>query len=381
LILPKIKGAPVSLYPHSASLISDTHYERFRVIADIFRDNVEKDVKLKPHVSDIDYSLRLCGQSPKEAHPSIVVFCTGRIFGDLKSLLARPHLKAQYAIRDRRRLLNWRHPPDEDISGADIPRFRLYFWRGAPPRTLLAKGGRTAKVHICQDAEASGIRWSDFTMCASRVASENGSSSTIACLIEIDSTAYGLTVAHAFPSLFQPLGAEGETRRPIYDSDFMDSVQGELHLGDNDFSDDEIEYESSEEEHNFSELDSPPTQDHETSKSDRDFSLDEDEESSTNIMMISDHPDAPDLDCALTELSNEQSKKPNFYVSPDDSQHPILVREVAQRHPGEERQVLIIHSLSDPRPGTLLCGSSYIGGINRPGQCEVWNVAFSGSSG
>ena len=89
----------------------------------------------------------------------------------------------------------------------------------------------------------------------------------------------------------------------------------------------------------------------------------------------------PDLDWALVMISEEQNHKPSRYMSTDDVPRPFFFSEVARRHPGNEREILVICPMQNPKRGILLPGISFIGGINRPGVCEVWNLAFPGVQG
>ncbi|KAL4886118.1 hypothetical protein BJY04DRAFT_213653 [Aspergillus karnatakaensis] len=376
LIFPKIRGAPISLYPHASYLISDDHYERFRAIVVRFKENVEVDAKLKPYISDIDYSLRMCGRSPKEAQPSIVAFCPEKIAGSLKDVLSSTHLKEQYAIPQSRGLMRWVNRPHEAMSGDNIPRFGLYIWRGKQPRTLLWRGGLAGDVLIRRpsSSDSSSLDLAELTMCGSKITGADGSSATLACLLQIDSSLFGLTVAHAFPhrshrsSIDQP-----QTECPgdcsILGDDGADR-------GKYRFPGDDVEYESFEE----SDADETGRTVPSAMRTGNERFNGEDQPSGV-LIMDPDNSVTPDLDWALIEVSASQGKKPNLYLRDENSQELVLLTDIAQRHPGQEREVLIIKSPEETRPGTLLRGSSIIGGINRPGQCEVWNVAFEGAHG
>ncbi|KAL2836918.1 hypothetical protein BJY01DRAFT_251712 [Aspergillus pseudoustus] len=370
-VIPKIRAGAVSVYPYGGSLISDSHYERFRVIVDIFKENVESDTKLKLQVAEIGYELRLCGRSPKEAQPSILVYCTERIFNDLKGLLASSHLKAQYAILARRRFRFGKENPFGHRAGADVPRFSLYFWRGQPHRLLSWRGNLAEDIQIKQseEADSSDLPWSNLTMCGSSLIGLDGSCSTLACLVEVDSAVYGLTVAHSFAHLpLHPWAGDG-----THGVDHRKNASEELM-----YLEDDVEYESVEEADGAVFTPAPSST---TGKNEPVPGPFPPEQPATILVMQCDHPDTPDLDWALFEVSPEQADKPNFYLSLANSQKPTLLHKAAQRHPGHEREVIIIRSLHDHGLGTLLRGSSFIGGINRSGQCEVWNVALTDAHG
>ncbi|KAL5342463.1 hypothetical protein BJX70DRAFT_355884 [Aspergillus crustosus] len=383
LYFPKTKGTRVSLYPHGGALISDAHYDRFRVVVDLFRQNVEDDVKLKPWVKDIDYDLRICGRSPQESVPSIVVFCPDKISGALNSRLTSPHLRAQYAYPDRRRFPNWRSNSQNHAAGAEIPRFKLYIWRGMPPRTLLWRRHVVAELQVqhTADAEASEDPFGGLTMCGSKITSVDGSCSTITCLVQVDSTVYGLTVGHAFSHLLKS-SSIGHGTPGNYSDPRRASSNSQLAMDDHDFEDDDIEYEPFEED-DFTESAAPldVAADPETSKSNPDTRNNWEQELCSIVVMDPDNNDLPDLDWALVHLSGQQSKRPNFYLPPENLQQPILLHRVVQQHPGHERDVLVVRLLQDARPGTLLRGTSFLGGINRPGKTEVWRVAFGEGHG
>ncbi|KAL3473149.1 hypothetical protein BJX99DRAFT_261579 [Aspergillus californicus] len=391
VILPKTKGSIIRVYPYSGTEISDDHHAQFRTVVDMFRKSVENDERLRLHVSEIDYMVKRCGVSPKESHPSIIVCCTDRVFRDLSRLLTSRHLTTQYYLPDPPRRLQWRNSAQKNLAGAHIPRFKIYFWRGTPPRTLLWKRRLTGDVQVNTRHNASSNPWSRLTMCGSKVTGVDGSCSTLACLVEIDSTIHGLTVGHAFAHFAKQSSGNTDVLR---DGDHHDITftqwQGEWDIQDDHLAVHDVEYESPEED-NISVNTAAGSTQCATANTDYtepqeqcfDTALAAPQEQYSKVLqfMNPEDPNTPDLDWALVQVSSEQSRQPNFHLPVGDHPEPVVLHHVATQHPGQERDVLIIRSLQDSRPGILLRGSSFLGGINRPGPCEVWNIAFSGDHG
>ncbi|KAL3462737.1 hypothetical protein BJX64DRAFT_287951 [Aspergillus heterothallicus] len=382
LPLPELRGPPIYVYPHTDSLISEDHHARYHVLVNIFKQKVERERTLRPHVKDISYTMRLCGRSPKESHPSIIIICADKVFRDLQRLFNSSDLKTYYAILDPNWIRDRASNKDQDMADIDIPRFHVYYWVGRPPKTLLGRPEIASNIQIkhIRDHKTSTPRWLDLTMCGSQVITSDGSGSTLACLLEIDSQIYGLTVAHVFPHLIPLVCEENQTEQNICDSSGSADLASEVVFEDDAFVKDDIQYDIP---------DGDTTADHdplpdvtlEVDKIDGVLQLGKQERSSPILIMEPASPNTPDLDWALIKVSDEESKKPNFYLAPDDAQKPILLHTIAQHHPGHERPVFVIRTLQDPRPGTLLRGSSFIGGITRAGQCEVWNITFAGPHG
>ncbi|KAL2787666.1 hypothetical protein BJX66DRAFT_340978 [Aspergillus keveii] len=269
------------------------------------------------------------------------------------------------------------------MADIDIPRFKLYFWTGTPPSTLLWRPGIANNIHIqhIKEMETLAPRLLDLTMCGSRVTSLDGSVSTLACLVEIDSEVHGLTVAHAFSHLVSRVPGQDQEQQNICSPGASDNSPSEVCFEDDAFVEDDVEYDIPE-DGNTIDLDTHASAFNlEPDIINEDLRLEEQGNTSAVLIMEPASPDIPDLDWALIKMSVEESKKPNFYLAANNEQKPILLHTIAQHHPGQERQVLIIRTLQDPRPGTLLSGSSFIGGITRAGQCEVWNIAFAGAHG
>ena len=80
----------------------------------MFKQNDENDKKVNLHISEIDYTLKMCGPSPKESYPSIIVFCTDVVFPDLQRLLTRRYLAERYYLPKSS------HPLSLRISGKAV---------------------------------------------------------------------------------------------------------------------------------------------------------------------------------------------------------------------------------------------------------------------
>jgi hypothetical protein len=382
-LLPKTTRNEIYIYPYSGCVIGDGHLKRFPVVINMFKQNVENDSKVNLHISEIDYTLKMCGPSPKESHPSIIVFCTDVVFPDLQRLLTRRYLAEQYYLPRPSHPLSilsrGRTSSKNNSIDSHIPRFKIYFWRAiAIPRILLWGSEVKIKIHQLMDAFPP---WS--TLCGSTISSYDGSCSTLACLLQIKSGLYGLTVSHAFAHLVKPVSEDVEIR---VDSDpdrgaTLDEQPIESALEDAQFIVDDVEYESFEAD----DVQSNTTVLANIQEASRDRRiLPPSQGIEASVIIPSNELEIlkmPDLDWALVMISEAQNQKPNLYMSGDDVLRPVFLSEVAQHHPGNERDILVICSMQNPKRGILLPGISFIGGINRPGICEVWNIAFPGAQG
>lgn len=118
------------------------------------------------------YSLAMCGKDMNSAVPSVVVFCPEGDMDKVKQLqrtLAQDHVAAQY-------------------DGPTAPKFQVYVW--ASSYTLC--GGTDDQVNIQIDYERS--------ICGAVVTSHMSGERlcTVAAVLKIGSSLYGLTSAHAF---------------------------------------------------------------------------------------------------------------------------------------------------------------------------------------
>lgn len=190
-------------YPHSASTINDLFQNRFREIQNYFRRNTENHPDLKAHVEHIDYGLKMCGPPREEAHPSIIVYCRPGEYKALKSLLNEKHLKRQWCRRKSSPPYyfwkNWGKAETTCNSETSDhkPFFSLYFWRTAQPRNFLCLEEASVSLH----PRARNTFPAQLTLSGSLVSVPHQddvgvSSSTVACVLQVDKSYYGLTAGH-----------------------------------------------------------------------------------------------------------------------------------------------------------------------------------------
>ncbi|KAK1984376.1 hypothetical protein LZ30DRAFT_686914 [Colletotrichum cereale] len=131
---------PTFVYPHSGDEISPVFQQRFEQVVNLFMYNTRSNAQLRDSTPFIDYTLRMCGQSPEDSHPSILVFCRPEDFQPLKDLLLNERMRFQYCrgrsqARDSRK--GWPTSRRVAATDRDVPLFDLFFWRGRQPRELL----------------------------------------------------------------------------------------------------------------------------------------------------------------------------------------------------------------------------------------------------
>lgn len=412
---------PTFVYPHSASIISDAFRERYREIVNLFRQNAEEHPRLRDHVQQIDYTLKMCGPSVEKSHPSILVFCRQSEFRSLHSLLNSKHLKRQYGLRESSPKYfwkNWRNSPMMVAGESHKPLFKLYFWRQARLRTLLwcAK----TRVFIGSDVmptpvESHSLLHSRLTLCGSiiSVSQDSRKASTLGCVIQVGSEFYGLTAAHAvrqsraYPTLplnshtDEELGAAldgcmashvlGNWQYPFMARKDAQAVELDNHspsevavdeiVEDADFVTD-VEYEDLLEEaddhgDDSNDFDGP---------SDPGDSVHEDYlTSATQEGMIETQAMFPieygqgaskalDFDWALISLPERGQWRPNAFMSAGNSPVPLFLSEIATALPEKETAVLIITSGNVIKLGRLQPVPSFLGGINDNRPSIVWSV-------
>ncbi|KAF5715467.1 ph domain-containing protein [Fusarium mundagurra] len=191
----------IYVYPHSGSEVNDAFRSRFHEVVNLFRLNTEQHSPLKPHLEHIDYELRMCGTSILEAHPSIIVFCRPSEFGYLRSLLHSKHLKMQYCLRKSSPRYSWKTWGKSAVtqpSDTFKPLFNLYFWRAQRPRILYShRHSMESASVLVEPAEGPCSR---LTISGSVVAAPlpggGHLTSTIGCILQVDSRFYGLTAGH-----------------------------------------------------------------------------------------------------------------------------------------------------------------------------------------
>ncbi|XMA13369.1 hypothetical protein WAI453_006160 [Rhynchosporium graminicola] len=86
----------------------------------------------------------------------------------------------------------------------------------------------------------------------------------------------------------------------------------------------------------------------------------------------------PDLDWALVDVTERQHQRPNAYMALTERWGPVFLSEVVKYHSDQQRDIVVLSSALNPGRGLLLPGISFLGGINRLGMCEVWNIVLTG---
>ncbi|KAK4457245.1 hypothetical protein QBC42DRAFT_41074 [Cladorrhinum samala] len=381
------------VYPHSSGAIDQTFHERFREVINIFRHNTLEDPDLRADARFIDYTLRLCGASPQEAQPSILVFCRNKEFKYLRPLLTSKELKFQYAIRKSSRRFPWSRAETSPRDGNHRPSFNLYFWRERIPRVLY--WGQTASVTVQPASSSSAV--SDLTLCGSVISHAASSlSSTVGCVITVGTKWYAITSKHAS---FTPLSRNLDIKML---SAFRTTLKlagvkkhenlkigADLETGDWSWSEtssegdhylvDDVEYdtltESDEDELKADDASEPPEEEPIESKSLCDelplasdtsgipASFKNGECDGTTAQYIYRFPmpkeqemfDELDYDWAIISLPDPGDRRPNLF-SPDTScPEPTLhlLRSLAEGFPSRKTAVYIITSASTPCQGTL----------------------------
>ncbi|KAK4180179.1 hypothetical protein QBC36DRAFT_320590 [Triangularia setosa] len=382
---------PTFVYPHSTASIDLLFQTRYKEVVNLFRQNAEEHSQLRENVRYIDYSLRLCGQSAANAHPSILVFCRPKEFKSLKPLLTSKELKYQYCLRKTSKRFPWSKPPTVDESHR--PFFNLYFWRHRRPRTLLLS---QLEVKIRPPPSMY-----DFTLCGAVVEHHNddGSThySTLGCALKIGWDWFAITTKHSLElpmssGTHSPGGTtlpeREESLTPVtafsertatmdHGSDTELSPQGG-HDFDFDYFTDDVEYESLADEEDEDDLQNDQTAEpHEVTRQEKlkvaDLWSSGAWYPSTTELLESKELD---LDWAVISLPDWKYYPLNAYVDPNDSSSPVFLTKIAESQPAEDTPVLIITSVSTPQKGTLKPGIAILGGVNDSVPSELWVVAL-----
>ena len=392
IALPNSTRKIIFIYPHSGSIIEKRHIERFDVVVNLLRQNVESVPDLRSYSSEIDYTLKMCGESPETSHPSIIVFCRNCYFHKLKSVLTSRHILCQYYPLDPsllKKIVDWCKSASQPAEDAlYLPRFKIYFWCDVRiPRVLY--WGKLEDIVVEQPRTSRQIgNHLSPTWCGSKVVSMS-KLATLACLLEVNSHLYGLTVQHVFAEA-NGVTASGTKDPEKVQSQNLGSVASipawVAILDKDDFAIEDVEYEIAVNDkvdtvHKSYKLDSYGM----SSFSQRVREL-YDGAKTLDIIHTAliypttelKHEQEADLDWALVEV-REEDERPNLF--PEIKSHDNSLKgfsRVAPHHPGEEREVIIISSSLRYLRGTLLCGHSYLGGITRTGSASVWSIVLSG---
>ena len=379
----------MNVYPKAP--ISIDFQRRFPILVELFKRAVDNDPLLKCRTKDVNYELRLCGKCPSDAWPTILVFCTKDIFGNLRSLLERDSIRCQYGQKFPRLLSPLvRKFQRETGHATSVLTFRLVFWvtKTSPTKRKAAVEPVEAKVH------------SPMTMCGSLIrVSQN--TSTLAIIISVDSKLYGLTVDHVRgvtntheDTMGSFLGKDNFDQRLADEAGGQLSASFELPFGEDpdspiteDLWFDDVEYEYSDDEDSSSCDSSFPnngeTQDLEAAEFEQPSGSFQIWEGLGHLVPVASNndPSRPYLDWALIELAEGDFQKPNMLHTQGASKLCKVLSSPVINLQATHTPIIMISGASGIRKGTLLPGVCYVGGL--PGQdlCEVLAVDFSDSSG
>lgn len=422
-VIPKTKP-PIYVYPHSGSKISDASHERFREVVDMFRHNTESHVLLTSCVQHIDYTLRMCGVSAEQAHPSILVFCRTQDFAPLRALLTSRELGAQYL---RRKSPNagdffgrWRQNRNEAAAAAlqyGKPLFNLYFWRSIRPRTLLGPGqdtfplpspifggsGEAAIIYphnsYFEDKKKAQILHA-MSGATIRIAKYQATS-TLGCVIAVGDEYYGVTTRHSLgikPAVTVPKGSatafgaisKSKSSQVVsrVSANYDGSPRGYDEADDDyDFEIDDVEYESMSDDYRDPEEAKstavPSRSDNASAKTRRSG------DPFRKLKPMKPNVYVPkqallvdgqtfDGDWALVHLN--ASGKPGPWEQARQKYDDPLKRlaNVPLSLPKDPTHVLIVTDEEYPQNGVLQPDSSILGGINGDTKSIVWTVKLSG---
>jgi hypothetical protein len=390
----------------------------------IFRRNTEEDPQLRDNVHFIDYTLRMCGISPENVHPSIVVFCRPKEFKALSALLTSKELKYQYCLRKPSRKYPWIGRQDPSLEGDRRPFFNLYFWRQRRPRTLLQWHRLPAVIHHADMLPGSQEGDPDLqyglTLSGSQIEYLGGESTssiaTLGCVVKIDSSFCAITSMHVFssprseyirttdtPSLQKHnlgCGSTAATEASIHPASVCEPPTGsDTDVSDAGFDDDgyfvdDISYESIDEDDVDDEdededddganvLDGSPfaTEDCYSNETGGGCSEPNQLLTAPSFMPEEHRPySGVDLDWALIDLPDRKDWRPNAFVSPDTGK-PIFLWETAEASQTQETEVFILTGEMPPRRGMLQPGTSMLGGINGKRPSMVWTTVMAEGEG
>jgi hypothetical protein len=365
----KVPGTDQNIYPRAS--INPKFHERYSQLVNFFKQAVDIHKFLKHYTSSINYELRLCGSTPSNAVPTIIVFCTEGIFKDLRSLLNSRHIRRQYQLEKAPVANKFSFGPNKPYLQVPTPAivpFKVVFWREATTPTQR----RSAMEQVVAQSH------SFLTMCGSLVRHGNRTS-TLGILIRVDSKLYGLTVDHLF-------NKDKEEERPTI-AEEPDILYGENDSEDNQTGEswvDDVTYEDLDNDHMVSGNGSA-TSGHPRADLAKDQASTGHYGASVNGHKVdSVHPkdaSAPYLDWALIDFDDGYFERPNAFYSEDDPLNPKFIMKLSAAPKTSETPVFMISGVSGTRKGVMRKCNSYIGGKLGENLCQTWNVILSGSAG
>jgi hypothetical protein len=376
-----IPGTDLYLFPHAQP--GQEFNERYPHIINLFKSAVDNNRTLKHHTAKIDYDLRTCGRNHDDAHPTIVVFCSGSIFKDLRKLLNCEHIRRQYQTESS--LLRSKLPFVSSVSSTPKPSpviitFRLVFWR--VPGLPADRRAKLERVHVRG-------RWPN-TLCGSLMTYENRSS-TLALIVSLNSKSYGLTVDHVFSS--HSMGKDSGSSEESEASFEEDRSEGNTFDRKGGKSDpeglsecwtDDVKYGNL--EYDGMDLGAPLAA-QETPRRDAAIENPPDEQNPRNIighkldLNWAEDRSRPYLDWALIDFEDPDLRRVNAFYTQDAPEQPNFLSEICSTPVLKSRPIYMISGVSGTRDGVLVPGHSYMGGS--PGQdlCRALNVILSDSTG
>ncbi|CZR66334.1 uncharacterized protein PAC_16235 [Phialocephala subalpina] len=394
-----VPGTARKIYPNAP--IGIEHQNRFPVLVDFFKRAVDNDSTLKFRTKDINYELRMCGNTPREACPTITVFCVHDIFDKLRKLLNSSSIKSQYRKKEQSILSPVRRKFSRTTAVVSPPvlQFALVFWREQTSVT------NRKSTEDSVEARTQSV----ITMCGSLVRVKNRIS-TLTLVVEVDSKLYGMTVDHVRlnrglaeavgstrasepsssgtsarydPNIERISATEDEEKEVLAPLDNLDlSSSPDIH---EDLWTDDVEYEDLNFENASSLVESGSAVD--SSQGDYDPALEHLDEQNAweevgHFRAVTQTPSSlePYLDWALIQFHDRIFERPNAFSPEDDPEQLRFITGVADRET-EHVNVIMISGVSGIRKGIILPGCSFIG--NTPGHdmSEAWVVDFQDSRG
>ncbi|KIL87932.1 hypothetical protein FAVG1_08814 [Fusarium avenaceum] len=395
------------VYNHASATIQDSYEERFQEVVNLFQQNVKEHPRLAEHRHNIDYVLRVCGTSPNNSCPSIVVFCRHSEFKDLRNLLTSRELKFQYCLRQPSRIYPWKETPGRDQDHR--PFFNIYFWRQSRPRTLYCGNEpvriRRRQIETPGSMDNCSVPNANLTLLGSVVELSGAERrcSTLGCVIKVGSEFYGITTMHTFDALESPDldNADTATDNESFYSDTPTAVVGndvespthnekmpyELDLydatGEEHYYIDDVEYDDICEDE-YDEQDPVESSSFATDDATLHPGVDSDHENNTqNLRAL--FPTTPqlrdthelDLDWAIINLTHTGNSHINAFFLPEAPSDPVLLSTVAESRPCQETRVFVITAGGIIRRGSLQPSISALGGISGKVPSTLWTVVLN----
>lgn len=317
---------------------------------------------LRDYVSDIDLRPFVCGTSPSDSKPSIVVIIR-------EGSKLRPMLERELGKKHNRRQFDGSRPG---------PSFPLYYFEGNP-HTLAWNSGYFTFPQ-CSPNELS--------MCGTRIQALEqdrtvSNFATLTCLLEVQKQVYGFSVAHLFTN---------HSKEQDYEHDEVED--------DAVFDEDDEDAEDAEDGEDADENDGKYEQTSTDLRAGGDGDM-----GTASVSPLSGHdwqkmPEVPspivegppaiypgpndlqteksDCDWAVWKITSLDQQLPNAYLA-DCSLHrsrkqrlcfPI---EVADQRPDKNTSVHII-APDGTKCGILTTGIAHLGGLSGRGPCQAWTV-------